>query len=256
MMEFSLSVDVDDPAVRQPIGRNMSDVQLQQAIERQRVLAARTWAIHGKVKQVLDELVMESLIRAHPDVKRRSESIGVNKVASPRVGEDHRSPHSTTAGAHSGGPSGASAMSVGKPIAARVKAPPFSVTGAASSSNTPPIAAEAKKPAFKKPPPICSPLPSPIAATPCEHQDIRLSASTPPVKAQCPSPPSKTATEEGDGPSEKPEEVPIESDSSIQSDDERPSSPIRLVERKGDGRRSPSEATEVVTSPVREPSTI
>ena len=82
----------------------MSAVHLKQAIEKQRVLAARTWAIHGKVKQVLDELVMESLLRGHPDVKRRSESIDINKVASPRVDEDNRGPHSTTAGAHSGGP--------------------------------------------------------------------------------------------------------------------------------------------------------
>ena len=139
-------------------------------------------------------------------------------AASPCIGEVHRSPGSTTAGARSGGPSGESPVSVREPI--------------------------------------CSQLPSPVAATPCEHQDIRLNASTPPVKAQCPSPPSKTTTEEGDGPSEKPEDLPIESDSSIQSNDERPLSPVRLVEQKGDGRRSPSEATEAATSPVGGPSAI
>ena len=253
LVEFGPSDDVDNPAVRQPIGRDVSAVQLKQAIEKQRVLAAHTLAIHGEVKQVLDELVMESLLRDHPDGKRRSESIDVNKVASPRVDVDHRSPHATMAGAGSGGPSGASAMSVDKPIAARAEAPPVSVTGEVSSFNTPPIAAEAKKPTVVRPPPICSPLLPPIAATQCEHRDIRLGASPPPTEAQCPSPFSKTTTEEGDGPS-KPEEASIESDSYTQSDDESPSNHIRLVERRVVGRRSPSETTEAAASPVRRPS--
>ena len=241
-VEFGSSDNVDGSAVKQPIGREMSAVQLKQAIEKQRVLAARTWAIHGKVKQVLDELVMESLLRGHPDVKRRSESIDINKVASPRVDVDHRSPHVTMSGTDSGNPSGVSAMSASEPIAARVKACPFGMTGAASSSNMPPIAAEAEKLTVKEPPPICSPSPSSIAATPCEYRDIRLNASPPPTKAQCPSPFSMTTTEEGDEPS-KPEEVPVRSDSPIQLNTERPFSPVRLVERKDVERRSSSEAT-------------
>ena len=39
LAELGLAIDVDDPTVHQPIGR---DMQLRQAIERQRVLAART----------------------------------------------------------------------------------------------------------------------------------------------------------------------------------------------------------------------
>ena len=43
----------------------------------------------------------------------------------------------------------------------------------------------------------------------------------------------------------------IESDSSIHPDDERPSSPIRLVEWKNEGRGCPSEAMEAATLSVR-----
>ena len=42
LAEFESAVDVDDPAVHQPISRAMSDMQLRQAIERLRALVART----------------------------------------------------------------------------------------------------------------------------------------------------------------------------------------------------------------------
>ena len=88
-----------------------SNAQILMTIEQQRARAARTLAIHGEAKQLLDELLMENRFHVHQERKRGSRSSSANKIASPRIGEDHRSPHAPITDASSGRPFSTSSAS-------------------------------------------------------------------------------------------------------------------------------------------------